>query len=62
MYGDVHEYIEGMNYDRRENNMDLWNNSIGREVVHNIKVLLALFIGNVYKNNKTNIYKKHKIV
>ena len=35
--GDYHEYIEGMNYDRRENNMDLWNNSIGREVVHNMK-------------------------
>ena len=39
--GDYHEYIEGWNYDKRENNMDLWNNAIGREVVHNIKSILG---------------------
>ena len=45
LYGDYHEYIEGMNYDRRENNMDLWNNSIGREIVHDLKC----YLGDRYK-------------
>jgi hypothetical protein len=39
--GDYHEYIEGWNYDRKENNMDLWNNSIGREIVHDLKCILG---------------------
>ena len=39
--GDYHEYIEGWNYDKRENNMDLWNNAIGREVFDNIKCMLG---------------------
>lgn len=39
--GDYHEYIEGWNYDRDENNMDLWNNAIGREIVHNLKCILG---------------------
>lgn len=45
-FGDYHEYIEGMKYDKRENNMDLWNNSIGREIIHNIKC----YFGSQYKN------------
>ena len=39
--GDYHEYIEGWNYDKRENNMDLWNNAIGRKVFDNIKCALG---------------------
>lgn len=39
--GDFHEYIDGRNYDKKENNMDLWNNSIGREVAENLKKILG---------------------
>ena len=46
LFGDYHEYVEGYKNDKRENNMDLWNNAIGREVVNNIK---AVF-GNDYNN------------
>lgn len=39
--GDYHEFIEGFNGPKGERNMDLWNNSIGREVAENLKKILG---------------------
>ena len=37
MAGDWHEYIDGFSGPRNERNMDLWNNSVGREIAEKIK-------------------------
>lgn len=39
--GNYHEYIEGKNDPIKERNMDLWNNSIGREVAYDLKNILG---------------------
>ncbi|MBR6127980.1 hypothetical protein IKQ21_09880 [bacterium] len=35
--GDYHEFVEGKNDPEKERNMDLWNNSIGREIADDIR-------------------------
>ncbi|MBR6127987.1 hypothetical protein IKQ21_09915 [bacterium] len=44
--GDIHEFVEGFGDSLDERNMDLWNNSIGREVAHDLKS----FLGNKYNS------------
>lgn len=39
--GDWHEYVDGFKGPLNERNMDLWNNSIGREVAYKIKTQLG---------------------
>ena len=54
--GDWHEYIDGFKGPLNERNMDLWNNSIGREIAYDVKQKM----GKIY--NSLTLQEKFDLV